>query len=135
MYKHRKAHSRKIIYHVGYLELFASAVGIGVYREPTDTKKAVPITLSLPRLASSSSARLYPQDITPGTTLYPTRRVCAPGLSTSLLTAVAAGEESDENAEEGDDGVDEAVENAADATDDGHDAVSDGAEQASNLVL
>jgi hypothetical protein len=51
----------------------------------------------------------------------------------ALATAVAAGEEGDEDAEEGDDAVNDGGEDVANAGDDGHDGVSDGAEEALDL--
>lgn len=50
-----------------------------------------------------------------------------PGTS-SPATAVAAREETDNDAAEADDGADETCDDTADAVDDSHDAVSDGSE-------
>lgn len=49
----------------------------------------------------------------------------SPGTS-SLATAVATGEESNNDAAEADDGADDAGDDTADAVDDGHNTVSDG---------
>lgn len=56
------------------------------------------------------------------------RRV--PALAT---TAVAAGEEGDNDANEGDDAVDDGGQDVADARDDCHDAVADGTEEVLDL--
>ena len=51
----------------------------------------------------------------------------------SLVTAVATGEEADEDAEEVDNAANDGVQDVANASDDGHDGVSDSAEEVLDL--
>ena len=64
--------------------------------------------------------------------LYSTRR-SSPATTASFSTAVAAGEEADDDAAEADNARDDGLEDAADAGDNGHDAVTDRAEHALDL--
>lgn len=61
--------------------------------------------------------------------------VACSSLGTSALaTAVAAGEEADDDAAEADDGADDGLEDAADTADDSHDCISNGLEARSDLL-
>lgn len=56
-----------------------------------------------------------------------------PRAAAALASAVAAGEEGDEDVEEGGDAVNNGRQDAGDAVDDGHQDVADGTEQVLNL--
>jgi hypothetical protein len=80
----------------------------------------------LPFLASTPRDRWVGLDAT--------RRVMTTRpASTAAATAVAAGEEGDDDVKEGSDAVDDSGQHAGDAIDNGHQAVADGAQQVLNL--
>lgn len=64
--------------------------------------------------------------------LYSTSRA-SPATTTTLTTAVTAGEEADDDAAEADNAGDDGLEDASDARDDSHDAVADSSEHAGDL--
>lgn len=59
----------------------------------------------------------------------------SPRAASALATAVATGEEGDEDVEEGGDAVDDGGQDAGDTVDNGHEDVADGSEQVLNLCM
>ena len=76
-------------------------------------------------------------DVEEGSLLDTTRRMvsASPRAASALATAVAAGEEGDEDVEEGGDAVDDGGQDAGDTVDNGHEDVADGSEQVLNLCM